>query len=348
MTGILTIVFITIPLLYFLLVFKSETDQNGMAVFNLWGGLIILFIFMLLFPYVESNDKPLYLESYLDAENYYEDYDRELLWGKIQIFLSKVLFKSELLYWYFYSVVYCFSYYIVAQKFFPYQYAGYFVLCAVACLGFVNYGSNTIRAGFGIALLLLSFCSDKKYVKIGLAFAAVGCHLTMLLPIVGYLTAGYIMKRERWCELVWILFLIVSILTSTLSDIMSLIGNIDNRADAFENDDVYNTGFRIDFLLYSLVPALFARYNINKMSERDSIYTQVYRAYILVNAVWVLLIRMPYTDRVAYLSWFMIPFLLLYPILNGLIYLRNPQSYLYRTIAVFMFVGIILLLKSHG
>ena len=129
---------------------------------------------------------------------------------------------------------------------------------------------------------------------------------------------------------------------------MSLIGNIDNRADAFENDDVYNTGFRIDFLLYSLVPALFARYNINKMSERDSIYTQVYRAYILVNAVWVLLIRMPYTDRVAYLSWFMIPFLLLYPILNGLIYLRNPQSYLYRTIAVFMSVGIILLLKSHG
>lgn len=346
---VFTILFILIPIIYLFLISATEKEESGIVGFNLWGGLLILLIFMLSFIFVESGDKTLYLENYLDAENYFENYDRELLWGKLQIFLSKAFFKNEIIYWLFYSFFYCIAYYIVAKKFFPYQYAGYFVLCVVACMGFVAYGSNTIRAGFGIALLLMAFCADNKPVKVMLAVASVGCHMSMLLPVVSYLSTLYIIKKERWCEIIWILFLVITVMTSVVSDIMSVLGSLDSRADEFANadgtHDIYNVGFKYNFLLYSAVPILFAKYNLKHLNVENHIYSHVYRIYLLSNAVWLLLIRIPYTDRIAYLSWFMIPFLLLYPVLNGQLDTPHPQRYIFRAIITFMLVNIVLSLK---
>ena len=317
--------------------------------FRLRGGLLILLIYMFTLVFVESNDKPLYLESYLDAENYYGNYDRELLWGKLQLFLSSFLFKNEILYWLFYSVFYCISYFFVSKKYFPFEYAGYFVLCVVGCMGFVGYGSNTIRAGFGIALLLLGFCSDNKILKICLSVASIGCQMSMLLPVICYLAAVYIVKKHRWCELIWILFLIITSLTSVVSDIMMMFGFLDARieemADADGIHDLYNVGFRVDFLIYSLIPIIIAEYNIRNMTE-DALYLKVYRSYLLINAVWLLLMRIPYTDRVAYLSWFMIPFLLLYPVLNGRLNTQHPQRYILRVIGLFVLINTVLVFKS--
>jgi hypothetical protein len=39
--------------------------------------------------------------------------------------------------------------------------------------------------------------------------------------------------------------------------------------------------------------------------------------YLLANAVWVLLIHASFSNRFAYLSWFMMPWLLVYPFLPG-------------------------------
>lgn len=342
-------IFLVIPIAYLFLITTIKREQNGIVNFNLWGGLIILLVYSLVFPFVDSYDKPIYLEYYENAETIYSDYNRELLWGKLQLFLSSVFFNNELLYWFFYSVFYCVAYFFVAKKFFPYQYAGYFVLCVVACMGFVAYGSNTIRAGFGIALLLEAFCSDNRFVKILLAVASVGCHMSMLLPVVSYLFAVYILKRERWCEIGWVLFLIITSMTSVISDIMSVLGSFDARADDFADTDgtheIYNVGFRFDFLIYSVVPIIFTKYNLFHMVVESKVYSLVYRLYLLNNAAWLLMIRMQYTDRVAYLSWFLIPFLLLYPVLNGLLRTKHPQRYILRSIFVFLFVNIVLALK---
>lgn len=318
--------------------------------FKLPGGFMILIIYMLTLVFVESNDKPLYLESYLDAENYYGNYDRELLWGKLQLFLSSVLYKNEILYWLFYSVFYCMSYYMVSKKYFPYEYAGYFVLCVIGCMGFVSYGSNTIRAGFGIALLLLAFCTENKIAKICLSIASIGCQMSMLLPVVCYLASVYIAKKHRWCEYIWIICLIITSLTSVVSDIMTMFGALDARIEEMANydgtSDVYNVGFRIDFLFYSVIPIIIAKYNLKNMIE-DPLYLRIYRTYLLANAAWLLLMRIPFTDRVAYLSWFLIPFLLLYPVLNGHLNTQYPQRYILRVIGLFVVVSTLLAVKQY-
>lgn len=348
MTEIINIIYLLIPFIYILLISATKRNENTIVLFNLRGGLIILLFYMFTLIFVESNDKPNYLEAYLDPY-YYETYTRELFWGKLQIFLRSLLMKNETFYWLFYSFFYCIAYYFVAKKFFPFQYAGYFVLCTVGCLGFVGYGSNTIRAGFGIALLLMAFCAKRNFVKICMALAAIGSNMPMLIPVAGYLFAKYIMKKERWCEYVWILCFMISAMTSIISDVMMMVGGLDARTAQYTDYDgtheIYNVGFRVDFLIYSIIPVLFAKYNLKKVGDDIPLYRVIYRTYLLVNASWLLLIRLPYTDRFAYLSWFMIPFILLYPVLNGNMDTQHPQRYILRSIGLFMLVNVVLALK---
>ena len=348
--SIFSIIYLFLPFVYIFLISTTKREGYSIVRFNLWGGLLILLVYMLTLIFIESNDKPVYLESYLDAENYYSEYNRELFWGKLQIFLSSFLMKNEILYWLFYSFFYCIAYYIVAKKYFPYQYAGYFVLCVIGCMGFVSYGSNTIRAGFGIALLLFAFCSENRWVKSLFSILAVGCNMPMLIPLSGFLIASFIFKKERWCEWIWFLFLIISATTSIVSDIMVLASGLDARAeeliDIDDTHEVYNVGFRIDFVIYSLVPVAIAKYNMKNLIYEIPIYNTIYRTYLLINSLWLLLIRMPYTDRFAYLSWFMIPFLLLYPVLNGILNNQHPQRYIFRVIGLFLLVNVALTFKS--
>lgn len=347
----LILLYILLPFLYLLLISTTEREEDGVVEFNLTGGFLILILYMFTLIFVESNDKPTYLGYYLDAENFYGNYEREFFWGKLQLFLSAALFKNELLYWLFYSIIYCMGYYAVANKFFPYPYAGYFVLCVVGCMGFVSYGSNTIRAGFGIALLLMAFSTNRLWLKILLSVASVGTHLSMLIPVMGYLVARYVVRKTLWCELAWLLFFVISAATSVVSDILTLVGDFDTRAsefDLYETIGSYHVGFRVDFILYSLIPVLFVKYNFRNMLEPSPMYEQIYRMYVLVNALWLLFIRVPYSDRFAYLSWFLIPFLLLYPVLNGRLDTQHPQRYILRVIGLFVCVGTVLAIKQYA
>ena len=337
----LVVFYIILPLFYLGLII-SRPSMDGIPNFNLWGGLLIMAVYMIALVYTDGMDKEGYLEKFEDAETFYAEgtqFDTDIIWSKIHIVLSPVLFRNGTLYLFLLAFIYCFSYYFFSRKYFPTQYAGYFVA----------YGSNTIRAGFTLALLIYTFYVTKWWVKIMLVICAVGSHLSMLLPISAYLIAKYVIKKNKWCEYLWLAFLIITSLTSLASDIMLLIGGVDSRAEGFANFDgyseTYRTGFRWDFLIYSITPILFARYNFKYMINDCLFYSTIYRTYLLVNAFWLLMIRLPLTDRIAYLSWFMIPFLLLYPVLNGYLDLKRPYKYVMVSIALFMGVNIALTLR---
>mgnify|MGYP007128044265 CR=1 FL=1 len=48
----------------------------------------------------------------------------------------------------------------------------------------------------------------------------------------------------------------------------------------------------------------------------NSQYLLLLHTYVLANAFWVMLIRASYSNRFAYLSWFMYPVVLAYPLLT--------------------------------
>src|SRR5690606_36663737 len=84
----------------------------------------------------------------------------------------------------------------------------------------------------------------------------------------------------------------------------------------------YKTGFRWDFVIYSILPILLARY-YQKRGFQDRLYSQLVSMYTIANAFWILLIRMPLSDRLANLSWFLIPVLIMYPLLTKRIFERQ-------------------------
>jgi hypothetical protein len=50
-----------------------------------------------------------------------------------------------------------------------------------------------------------------------------------------------------------------------------------------------------------------------RLLQSDPFYARLVNTYLLANAIWVLLINANFSNRFAYLSWFMMPWILLYP-----------------------------------
>ena len=77
------------------------------------------------------------------------------------------------------------------------------------------------------------------------------------------------------------------------------------------------TGFRWDFLLYSSMPIIMGWYIIFKRRIKvDFNYILLLGVYIYSNAFWVMVIRASFSNRFAYLSWFIYPLVLAYPLLK--------------------------------
>ena len=76
-------------------------------------------------------------------------------------------------------------------------------------------------------------------------------------------------------------------------------------------------GFRIDFILYSAVPLFVGWYAMFKKKIKLSRrYLNLLNLYVCLNSVWMLCMYIEFTNRVAYLSWFLYPIVLVYPFLQ--------------------------------
>ena len=67
------------------------------------------------------------------------------------------------------------------------------------------------------------------------------------------------------------------------------------------------------------------------MPEADAFYARLVNTYLLANAVWILVIHSDQSNRFAYLSWFMMPWVLLYPFVPGKI-IDRPRTGLIATV----------------
>jgi tetratricopeptide (TPR) repeat protein len=86
------------------------------------------------------------------------------------------------------------------------------------------------------------------------------------------------------------------------------------------NDQFSSLGFRWDFLLYSATGVFAGWYFIFVKKIEDKLYIQIYNIYVLVNAFWVLVIRASFSNRFAYLSWFLLGVVIIYPLLKKQIF----------------------------
>ena len=217
----------------------------------------------------------------------------------------------------------------ITFKTFGRETAVYLTAIHVSSISFWGYGVNGIRNGLATAIFLygLKFfkVNPKRFLVIGLLAAQV--HASIYLPLVAALL-GYLWRDTRFFLAFWLVSITVNIVyglatQEMLEYFIAPFKHLDSRFQtySYNNDELFKyqtLRFRYDFFIYSIIPVVVGLYTIFIWHYRAKLYVIVLNAYLTLNAVWILLMYRPFTNRLAYLSWFLIP-IVLYPFIQKLL-----------------------------
>lgn len=245
-------------------------------------------------------------------------------------FISSIIYKASDLDTYFIVIatIYVTLYFFFCRRAVDNNQYWLFVTIILSS-GFINYGYNTIRAGLAFAIFLFAITFRRKLVLMcTLLLLAAGIHFSLAIPIMMFLISRYFAHTRIFFAL-WILSVPVSYLAGDFFNQLFSQFSEDQRVQYLvTKKTIYKTGFRIDFIVYSFLPIIVGYYYIFVRKFKSVWYKSVYNTYILTNIFWILVITSNFSDRFAYLSWFLIPVILVYPILVNYKIVRKPNYWL--------------------
>ena len=211
------------------------------------------------------------------------------------------------------SFIYFGGLYLACRKLFPQDTLYAFVIYLGAFSTF-SYATNGIKAGAAASLFLCAFAyKDKKILAILFLILSLGFHHSMTLPIGAYVAASFY-KNSRAYFAFWILCILIAAAHITaLQELFASMSDESGASYLSTSNSGFRTGFRPDFIFYSSFPVLAGYYAIFKHGYQSKFYKFLFNTYLLTNSIWMLCMYASFTNRIAYLSWFMLPIVLVYP-----------------------------------
>lgn len=196
------------------------------------------------------------------------------------------------------------------------------LLIYIGSMSFWTYGTNGIRAGLATSLFVWGMSYRSQPIRmLGILILSVLFHKSMLLPFVAF-GITFLFNKPKYYLWFWLSSIVLS---ATMGgfwvNLFSSLGFGDERFAGYLTSTEYadqfsSTGFRWDFLLYSFM-AVFAGYvYVVKYNFKDKFYYQIFNTYLISNAFWIMVIRASFSNRFAYLSWFMMAIVIIYPLLK--------------------------------
>ena len=208
--------------------------------------------------------------------------------------------------------------YIASRKLFDKDVLLAFVVYLGAFSTF-SYGTNGMKAGVAASLFLVAIAyRDKLWISIPVALLTLGIHHSMIMVITAYFLVLFV-KNPKYYFVGWIICLIIAALHISFFQVLFASFSDESGSEylsATEETSIIRIGFRPDFILYSAVPIYSGYQMLNKYHFKSTTYSFILRLYILTNSIWMLCMYASFTNRIAYLSWFMYPFVLLYPFVS--------------------------------
>ena len=306
-------------------VLKQDDGMEWMKLF-----LIILVFFVGLRPITPNfGDTINYATIYrniqtFEANNYAEESD----W-LFSLLMRTFALSGIGVEWFFLVIMagYVVPMYVACRRLLP-ERANLLTLFCLGAYSFYTYATNGIRNGMACSLVILALTYIDKgrrenVIFAALAFIAVGIHKSTVLPVAAILFALFY-KKPKTMFYFWLASIVVSLVAGgAVTAFFEGLGFDDRiqgyigRQGILEEGAVFsNAGFRWDFLLYSSMPILLGWYVIMKRGIVNRSYYILLATYIYSNAFWVMVIRAPFSNRFAYLSWFLYPIVLAYPLLH--------------------------------
>lgn len=194
-----------------------------------------------------------------------------------------------------------------------------------------SFGVNGIRNGVASSVLMLAitFLNREKTWQMILAFllmfASINIHKSMYLPMFCAIASFLFIKDTKYAIAFWIVSVFISAVAGNYVTQFFVNLGFDERMESYANLDEFGevkesvnvkAGFRIDFILYSIMPIIMAWYVTVKRNFKDKMYNIIACTYILANSFWIMVIRSNQSNRFAYLSWFLYPIVIAYPLLR--------------------------------
>lgn len=228
------------------------------------------------------------------------------------------------------DILYVLPLYLASKKWFK-EYNFYAFLAIIISFSFWSFGTNGIRNGIATSLFLYALSKDKLVTKILIVVLAIGFHKSIVIPAAA-LTLAYFYKNIKMYFIGWMLSIPLSLVSGGFWESLFSGFMADERTSYLtegnvNDDDFSSTGFRWDFVLYSAAAVYSAYFFIFKKKFTDDKYNTLVSVYLTANAFWILVIRANFSNRFAYLSWFMMSIVIVYPFLTK-IQVKNQHKVL--------------------
>lgn len=256
--------------------------------------------------------------------------------------------------WFFFlcALIYTVPCYLFSKKYAgSYWYFMFFMF--IGSFSFWAYGTNGIRNGLGTSMFILALCFyNKKIIMYALMALSFGIHSSSIIPIAAFLTSG-VYKNPKSYLYIWLAAIPLSLIGGSFWE--GFFGGLgfgdDTRAEDYltkgnmNNDQFAYTGFRWDFLFYSSFAVFAGWYYIFKKKVTDQFYVHLWGTYIIANAFWILVIRANFSNRFAYLSWFLMAPVIAYPLLRYKLF-SNQYRVVGVVIAIYYLFTYLMFLKG--
>lgn len=332
--------------------FDSSTKNfsTGMGVF--------LFVFITLY----MGSRPISSKYFADMGTYAGIYEqirngsipivqKEYIFNYFMIFCTKIMSAR----WFFFicTLIYTIPLYLFSRKYSgSYWYFTFFIF--LASFMFWAYGVNGIRNGLGTSMFILALCFyNNKIVMYCLMMLALGTHSSVAIPIAAFFISG-LYKNPKLYLYIWLGAIPLSLIGGNFWE--TFFGGLgfgdDNRAADYltkgnvNNDQFSSVGFRWDFVLYSAFAVFAGWYFIFKKNITDKFYIHLWGTYMIANAFWILIIRANFSNRFAYLSWFLMAPVLAYPMLRYNIWKNQYKICVIIIFVYFIFTYFMVVIKQ--
>lgn len=198
----------------------------------------------------------------------------------------------------------------------------YLTLMFVLSSAFIfSFCVNGMRNGLAchITLAGIALALQGRYPLAAVAgLIAFGIHKSAILPIAACVAGLFMRHGVKYSIWLWLSCIPLSLVAGGF--FMSFFSSLgfDSRMESYTADQDMSrfsgSGFRWDFLIYSSMPVLMAWWVCIKKQISDNWYNVLCVTYCLCNSFWILVIRAAYSNRFAYLSWFLYPVIIAYPL----------------------------------
>ena len=337
---------------------QDISSKNNLKIFNFLGVVTLFFvIFYMGFRPVSGQyfgDMSTYAKTYeLYAMGFPVVDARDALFEYFVKFCSGIM--SVDFFFLFCAILYIIPLYFASKKVFK-AYWFYAFLMVVISMSFWAYGTNGIRNGLATSLFLFAITRDKKLNIYILLFITFSIHKSLFIPIFAYLFTTYY-KNTKMLLYFWLAAIPLSLALGGFWENFFLnfgFGDDDRLTGYLGTDDDLldlvneKKGFRWDFLFYSGIAVFSGYYFILRKKFQDPFYIQLFNVFLIANAFWILVIRANFSNRFAYLSWFMMGFVIIYPWLKNQFFEKQNSIVGNIIAAYFIFTFVLNVIFAKG